>query len=205
MYDANNRLSSIDLDERAVRHRQRRERHDPSERRRAAAAHPAPLRHLQPGGLGPRPARPERGAAGAPPGLRAVAGRFPRGHPRRLRHLPQPVGVQRADGVRAQPAVLLREAGGRPESRRPCRRCRRANILTNNATGTIGGNIMDFAYSVEYSQTWSGGIQYRAHPGHDARRVVHGHLDAGRRQRDRPQHSRSRARARFRRAARFRS
>ena len=34
------------------------------------------------------------------------------------------------------------------------------NILTNNATGTIGGNIMDFAYSVEYSQTWSGGIQY---------------------------------------------
>jgi len=34
------------------------------------------------------------------------------------------------------------------------------NILTTDATGTIGGNIMDFAYSVEYSQTWSGGIQY---------------------------------------------
>ena len=38
------------------------------------------------------------------------------------------------------------------------------NILTNNATGTIGGNIMDFAYSVEYSQTWSGGIQYQLFP-----------------------------------------
>ena len=38
------------------------------------------------------------------------------------------------------------------------------NILLNNATGTIGGNIMDFAYSVEYSQTWSGGIQYQLFP-----------------------------------------
>jgi hypothetical protein len=38
------------------------------------------------------------------------------------------------------------------------------NILTNNATGTIGGNIMDFAYSVEYSQTWSGGLQYELTP-----------------------------------------
>lgn len=33
------------------------------------------------------------------------------------------------------------------------------DILLNNATGTIGGNIMDFAYNVEYSQTWNGGIQ----------------------------------------------
>ncbi len=38
------------------------------------------------------------------------------------------------------------------------------NILTNNATGTIGGNIMDYAYSVEYSQTWSGGLQYALTP-----------------------------------------
>jgi hypothetical protein len=38
------------------------------------------------------------------------------------------------------------------------------NILTNNATGTIGGNIMDYAYSVEYSQTWSGGLQYAVTP-----------------------------------------
>jgi hypothetical protein len=38
------------------------------------------------------------------------------------------------------------------------------NILTSNATGTIGGNIMDFAYAVEYSQTWSGGLQYALTP-----------------------------------------
>jgi hypothetical protein len=35
-----------------------------------------------------------------------------------------------------------------------------SNILTSNATGTIAGNIMDYQYAVEYSQTWSGGIQY---------------------------------------------
>jgi hypothetical protein len=38
------------------------------------------------------------------------------------------------------------------------------DILTSSATGTIGGNIMDYAYSVEYSQTWSGGIQYELFP-----------------------------------------
>ena len=44
------------------------------------------------------------------------------------------------------------------------------NILTSNATGTVGGNIMDYAYSVEYSQTWSGGLQYQLSPGDDGRR-----------------------------------
>jgi hypothetical protein len=39
-----------------------------------------------------------------------------------------------------------------------------ANILTSDATGTVGANIMDYAYSVEYSQTWSGGIQYEILP-----------------------------------------
>ena len=38
------------------------------------------------------------------------------------------------------------------------------DILTSSATGTIGGNIMDHAYNVEYSQTWSGGIQYELFP-----------------------------------------
>jgi len=38
------------------------------------------------------------------------------------------------------------------------------DILTSNATGTIGASIMDFAYNVEYSQTWSGGIQYELFP-----------------------------------------
>jgi hypothetical protein len=38
------------------------------------------------------------------------------------------------------------------------------DILTSNATGTIGATIMDFDYAVEYSQTWSGGIQYELLP-----------------------------------------
>ena len=33
------------------------------------------------------------------------------------------------------------------------------DVLTGNATGTVGGTIMDYAYNVEYSQTWSGGLQ----------------------------------------------
>ena len=38
------------------------------------------------------------------------------------------------------------------------------NILATNATGTIAPTIMDYAYSVEYSQTWSGGLQYELLP-----------------------------------------
>jgi hypothetical protein len=36
-----------------------------------------------------------------------------------------------------------------------------SNILTANATGTTGANIMNYDYHVEYSQTWSGGVQQR--------------------------------------------
>jgi hypothetical protein len=39
-----------------------------------------------------------------------------------------------------------------------------SNILTSDATGTIGASIMDHDYNVEYSQTWSGGIQYELLP-----------------------------------------
>jgi hypothetical protein len=39
-----------------------------------------------------------------------------------------------------------------------------ADILAGNATGTIGANIMDYDYAVEYSQTWSGGLQYELRP-----------------------------------------
>ena len=34
------------------------------------------------------------------------------------------------------------------------------DILTSDPTGTIGASIMDYAYAVEYTQTWSGGLQY---------------------------------------------
>jgi len=42
---------------------------------------------------------------------------------------------------------------------------RTADMLTTNATGTVGASIMDHDYAVEYSQTWSGGVQYELAPG----------------------------------------
>ncbi len=39
------------------------------------------------------------------------------------------------------------------------------DILTADATGTIGGSIMDYDYQVEYTQTWSGGLQAELLPG----------------------------------------
>jgi hypothetical protein len=41
---------------------------------------------------------------------------------------------------------------------------RTRDILTTNATGTISPSIMDNDYHVEYSQTWSGGIQHELLP-----------------------------------------
>ena len=38
------------------------------------------------------------------------------------------------------------------------------DILTTDATGSIGGSIMDNDYQVEYTQTWSGGLQLEAVP-----------------------------------------
>ncbi len=79
------------------------------------------------------------------------------------------------------------------------------NILTSNATGTIGGSIMDYDYNVEYSQTWSGGLQYELRPDDDGGSLVHGDVDARRRQRDRPQRARAGPGADPGRAGRFRS
>ena len=38
------------------------------------------------------------------------------------------------------------------------------NILAADPTGVVSPSIMDYAYAVEYSQTWSGGIQYELLP-----------------------------------------
>ena len=86
------------------------------------------------------------------------------GHSRRLRHLPEPVGLQRADGAsRATcPSSSRSRSTCRSMSRVPTLQTR--DILTSNATGTIGATIMDYAYAVEYSQTWSGGIQHELLP-----------------------------------------
>jgi hypothetical protein len=39
-----------------------------------------------------------------------------------------------------------------------------ATILTANPTGTVSPSIMDYDYAVEYTQTWSGGLQYEVGP-----------------------------------------
>ena len=41
---------------------------------------------------------------------------------------------------------------------------RTRDILTSGGTGTVGGSIMDHDYNVEYSQTWSSGLQYELFP-----------------------------------------
>ena len=38
------------------------------------------------------------------------------------------------------------------------------DILVNDPTGVIAPSIMDHAYAVEYTQTWSGGLQYEVAP-----------------------------------------
>ena len=38
------------------------------------------------------------------------------------------------------------------------------DILTADPTGVAGANIMDHDYAVEYTQTWSGGLQYEVAP-----------------------------------------
>lgn len=39
-----------------------------------------------------------------------------------------------------------------------------ANILTSDPTGAVSPSIMDHDYAVEYTQTWSGGLQYEVGP-----------------------------------------
>ncbi len=41
---------------------------------------------------------------------------------------------------------------------------RTRDMLAGDATGTVGASIMDYEYNVEYSQTWSGGLQYELWP-----------------------------------------
>ncbi|MDA1185505.1 MAG: TonB-dependent receptor [Acidobacteria bacterium] len=38
------------------------------------------------------------------------------------------------------------------------------DILTSTQTGTVGASVMDHAFNVEYTQTWSGGLQYELVP-----------------------------------------
>ena len=79
------------------------------------------------------------------------------------------------------------------------------NILTSDPTGVVAPSIMDHAYTVEYTQTWSGGLQYQAAPVDDGGSVVHGIVDAWAPTMRPSTMCPSRDRDRFRRDARFRS
>ena len=57
-----------------------------------------------------------------------------------------------------------------------------ADILTADPTGVVAPTIMDHRYAVEYTQTWSGGLQYELVPATVLERGLHGLVDARRRQ-----------------------
>ena len=195
MYDADNRLSSIDLSTPGGRFVIASDDTDsaPPERGGSAAADADPVRDIEPGRLGTRPAGSERRAAGAPRRLCADAERFARGGAGRLRRIPESVGVQRADGVRAQPAVLLHQAGGRAaaaagaradDARHPDQRGHRHDRRQHHGL-RLQRRIQP---DVERRPA------VRAVAGDDARGFLHGHVDPRRRQRHHPQRARARAR-----------
>ena len=61
------------------------------------------------------------------------------------------------------------------------------SILTSDATGSVGGSIMDHDFQVEYTQTWSGGVQTELMRGTVFEVFYMGVLHGRRRQRDRAQ------------------
>ncbi len=206
MYDVDNRLSSIDLatpggrfviasdDSGAI---------DPSGDPLLPLI-PTSIRDHQPGRMEQRPDAAEHRAACAANRLRLVAQRLPRRDPGRVRHLPEPVGVQRADGVRPQPAVLLHETGRRAADRScadarnrryPGGQCDRDDRREHHG--------LRLRRRVQPDLEWRAPVRAAAddHGGS----VLHGNVDAGRRQRDRSQRAGSWVRGRFRRAAPFRN
>ena len=46
----------------------------------------------------------------------------------------------------------------------PLSTLRTRDVLSGDPTGTVGASIMDYDYFVEYTQTWSGGVQYELMP-----------------------------------------
>ncbi len=119
MYDVHNRLSSIDLDApggRFVVASDENGNIDPSAQELMPLI-PLPVVTSAEAGWGrglldPSAVRlaPRTGFAWTFNDAKAVDSRW-------LRHIPEPVGLQRADSVRAQPAVLLHQAGGRAGGR----------------------------------------------------------------------------------------
>ena len=73
----------------------------------------------------------------------------------------------------------------------PVPRYRTGDILTADPTGVVGPTIMDHAYAVEYTQTWTAGLQYQIAPSTILERQLHGLVDARRRQCHDPQRPRT--------------
>jgi hypothetical protein len=61
--------------------------------------------------------------------------------------------------TRNLPFFLLKRVDAPSDAVTPIFRTR--DMLSANPTGNIGGAIMDYDYRVEYTQTWSGGVQYQ--------------------------------------------
>ncbi len=65
--------------------------------------------------------------------------------------------------TRNLPFFLLKQVDVQTDQFAP--RFTTGSILTSDTTGNVGGTIMDHDYKVEYTQTWSGGIQTETMPG----------------------------------------
>ena len=138
------------------------------------------------GRVGSRPAESQQSAPGPANGIRLVARRRSRGRPRRLRHLPESVGLQRADRLLTQPAVLLHETGG-CSCRPACARLSDAQHPHQRSHGRRGAEH----HGPRVRRRVHADVERRsavpAAAVDDGGSVVHGIVDARRRQRDRPQ------------------
>ena len=149
MTDVDNRLSAIDLSGNALRDRERRRTAISSPTRAAAAvADSDPLRDVEGRRVDARAAASELSALRAARGRRLGAGQNGEDRrQRRLRRLPESVGLQRAAGARLDAAVLLREDGHGGRRRRSAdagdidraaRARRTARSAATRWTGTSG-------------------------------------------------------------------
>ena len=64
--------------------------------------------------------------------------------------------------TRNLPFFFLKQVDAPSDQLVPTRQTR--DILASDATGSIGGEIMDHDFQVEYTQTWSGGVQVEVWP-----------------------------------------
>ena len=196
MTDVDNRLSAIDLAERPLRHRQRRQRQPLAERRRRCCPQiPIPYVTSEEAGWTRGLLRPSY-LRFAPRARRRLGARRRRQdrRQRRLRRVPESVGLQRPAGARVDAAVLLREDGHRRRRRGSADAARPSTVLLAPANGTVGGNTMDWDFRTEYAKNYSVSVQRAAHADDDVRGELPAFGDRRRRQLHRAQRAGARAR-----------